>query len=94
MPNDKQRLADARAGFVKLMVWSVVVGVLMTIVAIIFLSYTAGPMSGAMIVATIAGVFVSVVLGAGLMAVGFLSSNSGHDDNAADHRDRHDRVDR
>ena len=94
MSNDKQRMADAKTSFGKLMVWSVVAGVLMTIVALIFLSYTAGPMSGAMIFATIAGVFVSVVLGASLMAGGFLSSNSGHDDNAADHRDKHDRSDR
>lgn len=86
MPHDQKRLADAKTSFGKLMLWSVVAGVLMTIAAIVFLSAT-GPMSGAMIVATIIGVFVSVVLGAGLMAVGFLSSNSGHDENAADHRD-------
>lgn len=90
MPNDKQRVADAKTSFAKLMVWSVVAGILMSIVAVTFLSYTSGPLTGAMLVATILGVFVSVVLGAGLMAVGFLSSNSGHDDNAADHRDKND----
>lgn len=88
MVNDKQRVADAKTSFAKLMVWTVVTGVLMSIIAVSFLSYTSGPLTGAMLVASVLGVFFSVFLGAGLMAVGFLSSNSGHDDNAADHRDR------
>ena len=29
------------------------------------------------------GVFISILLGGGLMAAGFLSSNSGHDERAA-----------
>lgn len=88
MATDRQRVADAKTGFVRLIIWTVAAGILMSIVAVSFLSYTAGPLTGAMLAASILGVFFSVFLGAGLMAVGFLSSNSGHDDTAADHRDR------
>ena len=88
MAKDEGRVAKARTSFAKLMVWTVVTGILMSIAAVSFLSYAAGPMTGAMLVASVLGVFFSVFLGAGLMAVGFLSSNSGHDQNAADHRNR------
>lgn len=87
MANDKQRVADAKISFAKLMGWTLVAAILMSIVVVMYLSYTSGPLSVGMVVASVLGVFVLAVLGGGLMALGFLSSNSGHDDNAADHRD-------
>ncbi len=36
-------------------------------------------------IATTLGIFFSAMLGAGLMALGFLSANSGHDDRATTH---------
>lgn len=88
MSNDRGRVAEAKISFQKLMTWTIVTAVLMSLLVVIFMLYAAGPVSGGMIVAGVLGVFFSVTLGAGLMALGFLSSNSGHDENAADHRDR------
>lgn len=42
-----------------------------------------GPLTGTLVFTAITGVFVSVVLGGGLMALGFLSASSGHDIDAA-----------
>lgn len=89
-PLDRAHQAKARSDFKRLIVWSFAAGIVMTIVALSALSMDEGTMSGPMIVATIVGVFVSVLLGAGLMALGFLSSASGHDDDAADFRDRNE----
>lgn len=88
VPPDADRLARAKESFKRLMIWTCLAGVLMTAAAIAYLAADEGPLTAHMIVATVAGVFISVFLGAGLMAVGFLSSNSGHDDRAADHRNR------
>lgn len=88
MSNDSKRIAEARTSFKHLMAWTFVAGVLTSITVVIYLYYAAGPLTGAMVFASVFGVFVSIILGAGLMAMGFLSSNSGHDDNAADHRGR------
>ena len=89
-PLDRARQAKAKSDFKRLILWSFAAGIVMTIIALSALSMDEGTMSGHMIVATIAGVFVSVLLGADLMAVGFLSSTSGHDDHAADFRDRNE----
>lgn len=84
---DRARQAGARASFKRLMVYTLLAGVLMVIGALTFLSLF-NDLTVHMVIATTAGVFLSVLLGCGLMAAGFLSSNSGHDERAADHRDR------
>lgn len=86
-PIDRARQAKAKNDLKHLMIWSFVAGIVMTILALSFLAMGEGTMSASMIIATIAGVFVSVILGAGLMAVGFFSSSSGHDDSATYYRD-------
>ena len=71
----------ARVSFVKLMTYTVVAAVAMVAAALFYL-WLVAPLNGTIIVATSLGVFFSVVLGGGLMAIGFLSSNSGHDERA------------
>ena len=41
-----------------------------------------------LVIATIAGVGLSLLVGVGLMGLIYLSANSGHDDHAADHEIR------
>lgn len=82
-PQSQEIRAAAKTEFVRLMILIVVIGAITVAGALIYLSRDEA-MSGAMIVAVIAGVFVSIVLGAGLMAAGFYSSRSGHDDDAAE----------
>lgn len=77
----EERRAAAKVEFIRLMIATVVSGVIMVVAALIYLS-RGQEMSTSMIAAVIIGVFVSIVLGAGLMAAGFYSSRSGHDDDA------------
>lgn len=65
-------------------------GVLMVVGALLFLS-SQGPVSIHMVVATILGVFVSVLLGTGLFALAFFSDKSGHDENVTDATKPHER---
>ncbi len=70
------------ASFWRLIACLVIAGVLMAAAAIWYLS-TYGPLTPTLVVTTVFGVTVSIILGGGLMAMGFLSSNSGHDERAA-----------
>ncbi len=57
----------------------VVAGVIMVIGALFYASLF-GELTVHLVVATVLGVFLSVVLGAGLFALAFFSDKSGHDD--------------
>lgn len=63
--------------------WIAAIGVLMVIGALWYLSLY-GPLTVHMVVATIAGVFFSVLLGCGLFAAAFYSDKSGHDREVTD----------
>ena len=52
--------------------------------SLIFLRLWAGPMPIHMIIATILGVWLTFMLGTGLMALVFLSSGTGHDEQVID----------
>lgn len=80
MQSDRQA---ARADFRRMMIWIVVVAVLMVGAALLYLKST-GDLSPHMIVATVLGVFFSVLLGAGLMAASYFSDKSGHDRDVRD----------
>lgn len=80
MPSDRER---ATAEFRRMIVWIALAGVLMVIGALWYLSLY-GPLQPHMVVATVAGVFVSVLLGSGLFAAAFFSDKSGHDQNVTD----------
>jgi hypothetical protein len=82
---------SARADFRRMMIWALVAAVLMVAAALLFLRMT-GDLTPDMIIATVLGVFLSVVLGAGLMAASYFSAKSGHDrevSDAARDSDRH-----
>lgn len=70
---------QARAEFRRMLVWIAMVGVLMVAGALYYLS-SVGPLTASLVVATTLGVFLAVLLGAGLFAAAFFSSKSGHDD--------------
>jgi len=73
----------AFAEFRRMMVWVAVVGVLMVAGSLWYLGRS-GPLQAHMIVATVAGVFLSMLLGCGLFAAAFFSSKSGHDQSVTD----------
>ena len=74
--SDRDRAA---ADFRRMIKWIAVAGLLMVVGALYYLSLY-GPLQTHMVIATIAGVFVSVLLGCGLFAAAFFSEKSGHDD--------------
>lgn len=78
---DRSALAWSR--YRSLMKWSGVAAVGAVAAALLYLGASGEPMPFSMVVATIAGVGLSVLLGAALMGLVFLSNASGHDDDAA-----------
>lgn len=64
--------------FRRMMIWIAVAGVLMVAAALTYLSY-GNSLNVHTVVATILGVFFSVLLGCGLFALAFFSDKSGHD---------------
>jgi hypothetical protein len=69
---------SARADFRRMMKWAVVAAAVMVGAALLFLRAT-GDLTPDMVIATVLGVFLSVLLGAGLMAASYFSAKSGHD---------------
>lgn len=88
MTSDRRQ---AMAEFRRIMKWIVLIAVLMVIGALSYLAAT-GDLSLNLVVATVLGVFFSVLLGCGLFAAAFFSDKSGHDQSIADatktHRDQ------
>jgi hypothetical protein len=72
----------ARAEF-PMMKWIAVAGVAMVALAPFYL-YLLGDLSTHAAIATVLGVFLSVLLASGLFALAFFSDKSGHDDNVSD----------
>ena len=75
---------SASADFRRMIGWIAGIGVLMVIGALWYLSATGDGLTVHMVVATIAGVFFSVLLGCGLFAAAFYSDKSGHDRDVTD----------
>lgn len=69
---------QAEREFRRMVKWIALAGVLMVVAALVYL-YIVGAWSVHAVVATILGVFVSVLLGCGLFALAFFSDKSGHD---------------
>jgi hypothetical protein len=82
IPTDDGRTRKARTSFWRLIVYLAIAGIAMVATALYYLS-TDGPLTPNLVLTTSIGVFISILLGGGLMAAGFLSSNSGHDERAA-----------
>ena len=80
MGDQQQR---AQADFRRMMKLALAAAVLMVAAAILFLVAT-GDLTRDMVIATVLGVFFSVLLGAGLMAASYFSAKSGHDRSVGD----------
>lgn len=80
MPEDRQ---GAGADFRRMIKLAVVAAVIMVAAAIAYLMAT-GDLTRDMVIATALGVFLSVMLGAGLMAASYFSAKSGHDRSVSD----------
>ena len=76
----------AWARYRRLMKWMTLAAVASVIAALAYLGSSGQPMSVSMVIATIAGVGLSVLLGTALMGLVFLSNASGHDDAAGGER--------
>ena len=84
MTNDPRSVrGEAIAEFRRMMKWISLAAVLMVAAALAFLA-SQGTLTLHMVIATIAGTFLSVMLGCGLFALAFFSDKSGHDQNVAD----------
>jgi type VI protein secretion system component VasK len=80
MPHDRD---TALAEFRRMIGWIALAGVLMVAGALWYISLYE-PLRPAMVIATAAGVFISVLLGCGLFAAAFYSDKSGHDQSVTD----------
>ena len=79
----------AAAEFRRMILWIALAGVLMVIGALFYISRYE-PLRLHMVIATVLGVFFSVLLGSGLFAAAFFSDKSGHDQNVTDATTRRD----
>jgi hypothetical protein len=80
MSTDRKR---AEAEFRRMVKWIILIGIVATILALIYLAAT-GDLYLHMVIAVIGGVFLSVLLGCGLFAASFYSDKSGHDQSVTD----------
>jgi hypothetical protein len=74
---------DPKREFRRMMGWIALIAVLMVVGALWYISLFE-PLRLHMVVATIAGVFFSVLLGSGLFALAFYSDKSGYDQDVTD----------
>lgn len=81
---DPQIAATAWRRFRRIMSWMAAGGALCVVIALLCLRLWAGPMPFHMVLATVLGVWLTFMLGTALMALIFLSSGTGHDDQVID----------
>ena len=86
-PAGSPPMSDSRdralADFKRMVLWIALAGVMMVIGALWYLSLY-GELRLHMVIATVAGVFFSILLGCGLFAAAFFSDKSGHDRTVGD----------
>jgi uncharacterized protein (DUF2062 family) len=82
--SDPEHARVAWARYRKLMKWMLGAAIAAVVASLVYLGSGGGPLPVHMVIATIAGVGFSVLLAAALMGLVFLSSGSGHDEDAAD----------
>ena len=80
---DYERAALAWARYKRMMKWMVAVAAVTVGLSLLYLKQSGAPMPLHLVVATIAGVGLTVLVGTGLMGLVFLSNRSGHDEEAA-----------
>ena len=80
---DYERAAAAWERYKRLMKWMVLVAIVTVGLSLLYLWKSGAPLPLHLVIATIAGVGLTVMVGTGLMGLIFLSHRSGHDDEAA-----------
>ena len=75
--------AKALAEFTRIIKWILLAAVLMVVAALLYL-HSSGDLTLHTVIATVLGVFFSVLLGCGLFAAAFFSDKSGIDRDVAD----------
>ena len=80
MPDIRQKAA---AEFRRMIKWIIAIAVVMAVLALVYLHLTGG-LTLNLVIATVLGVFLSVLLGCGLFAASFFSDKSGHDQKVSD----------
>ncbi len=73
-----------------IMRWVIAAAILSVLGALLFLWADGAPLTAAVIIATSAGVSLTVMLGGALMGLVFLSSGSGHDEDVASFEEKDD----
>ena len=63
--------------------WMVLLSVVTVLLALIYLKRSGEPVPIQMVIATVAGVGLTMLVGTGLMGLLFVSNRSGHDDEAS-----------
>jgi hypothetical protein len=86
---DYERAAVAWARYKRMMRWMVLLAAATAGLSLLWLKQSGAPLPLHLVVATIAGVGLTILVGTGLMGLIFLSNRTGHDDEAArgDHDD-------
>ena len=79
---DRERAAQAWAHYFATMKWMALAAVAAVALSLLYLWQAGGPMPLHLVIATIAGVGLTVLVGTALMGLVFLSSRSGHDEEA------------
>lgn len=93
MHDRRNRLADpdyaafAWGRYRRLMRWMLLAALVAVVAALLYLRHSGVTFTVHLVIATIAGVGCTVLLGAALMGLAFLSSGSGHDADAATHEE-------
>ncbi len=82
MPLDQKRLLSAKADLKRMLLLIAVISVVMVAASLVYLA-SYGPLHMHMVVATVSGVFASMLLGCGLFAAAFFSDKSGYDEATA-----------
>jgi hypothetical protein len=77
---DYARAASAWERYKQMMKWMALAAFVAVLLALIYLKSFGDPVPIHMMIATIAGVGLTVLVGTGLMGLVFLSNNSGHDE--------------
>lgn len=92
--SDPVLAARAWARFRWIMRWVIAAASLSVAASIFYLWADGSPFTVAVVVATIAGVSLSVLLAGGLMGLVFMSAGTGHDEDVARRDDHGDHLDR
>jgi hypothetical protein len=82
--SDPDYAAFAWRRYRRLMVWMTLVAAVAVLAALAYLDAAIGPLPLPVILATVAGVGFTILMGAALMGLVFLSSGTGHDQDVAD----------